>query len=78
MPLIPSQRLDALSVPIIAILENRELCYNLQVEAFYGCAESGQLCLHKAVRVDIVRSLFGILPDDVTLEEAKEEGLNLL
>ena len=27
-------------------------------------------------RVDIAKSLFGILPADVTLEEAKEEGLN--
>jgi antitoxin (DNA-binding transcriptional repressor) of toxin-antitoxin stability system len=29
-------------------------------------------------RVDIAKSLFGILPDDVTLEEAKEERLNLI
>lgn len=27
-------------------------------------------------RVDIAKSLFGILPKDVTLEEAKEEKLN--
>ena len=27
-------------------------------------------------RVDIAKSLFGILPSDVTLEEAKEERLN--
>ena len=27
-------------------------------------------------RVDIAKSLFGILPTDVTLEEAKEERLN--
>ena len=27
-------------------------------------------------RVDIAKSLFGILPADVTLEEAKEERLN--
>ena len=27
-------------------------------------------------RVEIAKSLFGILPDDVTLEEAKEERLN--
>lgn len=27
-------------------------------------------------RVDIAKSLFGILPTDVTLEEAKEEKLN--
>ena len=27
-------------------------------------------------RVDIARSLFGILPNDMTLEEAKEERLN--
>lgn len=29
-------------------------------------------------RVDIAKSLFGILPDNVTLEEAKEERLNLI
>lgn len=29
-------------------------------------------------RVDIIKSLLGILPDDVTLEEAKEERLNLI
>lgn len=27
-------------------------------------------------RVDIAKSLFGIIPSDVTLEEAKEERLN--
>jgi prevent-host-death family protein len=27
-------------------------------------------------RVDIAKSLFGILPNDMTLEEAKEERLN--
>lgn len=27
-------------------------------------------------RVDIAKSLFGILPDDITLEEAREERLN--
>ncbi len=27
-------------------------------------------------RVDIAKSLFGILPNDVTLEEAREERLN--
>lgn len=27
-------------------------------------------------RVDIAKSLFGILPNDITLEEAKEERLN--
>ena len=27
-------------------------------------------------RVDIAKSLFGIIPKDVTLEEAKEEKLN--
>ena len=27
-------------------------------------------------RVDIAKSLFGIIPSDVTLEEAREEGLN--
>ena len=49
MPPISSQCLDALPVPIIAILKNRELCYDLQAEAFCGCAEPGQLCLHEAV-----------------------------
>lgn len=29
-------------------------------------------------RVDIATSLFGILPDDITLEEAKEERLTQL
>ena len=29
-------------------------------------------------RVDIARSLFGVLPADVTLEEAKEERLTAL
>ena len=27
-------------------------------------------------RVDVAKSLFGILPNDVTLEEAREERLN--
>lgn len=27
-------------------------------------------------RIDIAKSLFGILPDDMTLEEANEERLN--
>lgn len=35
-----------------------------------------KLSNHYQDRVDIAKSLFGILPADVTLEEAKEEGLN--
>ena len=29
-------------------------------------------------RVDVAKSLFGILPNDITLEEAREERLNTI
>ena len=35
-----------------------------------------KLCNPFQERVEIAKSLFGILPDDITLEKAKEERVN--
>ena len=37
-----------------------------------------KLCNPFQDRVDMAKSLFGILPDDMTLEEAKEAQLSIL